>query len=271
MKKCTYCGKEYPDDAVRCLIDDEPLSGGETASSVLQEKNPLFLTEKRMRLFEVGLLCTIAFGTSFYISIYSLFDGSFESTASPPYYWGAQILRESVCLALLWYVLTRRGKSFIDLGFGWSWKDFGWSIVLFIAGFETYRLIYLAIQNTGLTTVTLHETSNSVGYLLFGRGIFLSTFIFQMVNPFCEELIARAYLMTEVKNLTKSIVWAVAISTIFQASYHLYQGVPAAVSHVGEFLIFSIFYAKTNRITPVILAHLYTDVSATLFYWWQHH
>src|SRR5882672_4676168 len=29
MKKCGYCGKEYADDAVRCSIDGEPLTGGE--------------------------------------------------------------------------------------------------------------------------------------------------------------------------------------------------------------------------------------------------
>ncbi len=25
MKKCTYCGKEYPDDVVKCAIDDYPV------------------------------------------------------------------------------------------------------------------------------------------------------------------------------------------------------------------------------------------------------
>jgi hypothetical protein len=28
MKKCTWCGKEYPDTAERCAIDGEPLTGG---------------------------------------------------------------------------------------------------------------------------------------------------------------------------------------------------------------------------------------------------
>src|SRR5205823_12784216 len=29
MKKCTWCGKEYPDTVERCLTDAEPLIGGE--------------------------------------------------------------------------------------------------------------------------------------------------------------------------------------------------------------------------------------------------
>jgi hypothetical protein len=28
MKKCSYCGKEYPDDAVACAIDNQPLDNG---------------------------------------------------------------------------------------------------------------------------------------------------------------------------------------------------------------------------------------------------
>jgi hypothetical protein len=33
MKKCSYCGKEYPDDATMCALDGEPLVGaGESAS-----------------------------------------------------------------------------------------------------------------------------------------------------------------------------------------------------------------------------------------------
>src|SRR6185295_15854679 len=28
MKKCTWCGREYPDDATQCAIDARPLEGG---------------------------------------------------------------------------------------------------------------------------------------------------------------------------------------------------------------------------------------------------
>jgi hypothetical protein len=28
MKKCSYCGREYPDDAVACTVDQNPLAAG---------------------------------------------------------------------------------------------------------------------------------------------------------------------------------------------------------------------------------------------------
>lgn len=30
MKKCSYCGKEYPDDTVVCAVDQNPLTAGVT-------------------------------------------------------------------------------------------------------------------------------------------------------------------------------------------------------------------------------------------------
>ena len=84
---------------------------------------------------------------------------------------------------------------------------------------------------------------------------------------FFEELIARAYLMTRLKRLTNSVTAAVLISTVLQTSYHFYQGGVRALSYVAVFLIFSIYYAKTNRVWPIILAHLYMDVGATVEYW----
>ena len=37
--------------------------------------------------------------------------------------------------------------------------------------------------------------------------------------------------------------------------------------HAGAiFLVFSIYYARANRITPIILAHLHLDVWATVAY-----
>ena len=80
------------------------------------------------------------------------------------------------------------------------------------------------------------------------------------LDAFFEELTARAYLMTEVLSLTGRVLPAIIISTLFQTSYHLYQGGPAALVHGFVFLIYSIIYAKTGRIGPIILTHVYWDL-----------
>ena len=57
---------------------------------------------------------------------------------------------------------------------------------------------------------------------------------------------------------------AVLVSVAIQAFYHLYQGVPAALGHGATFLVFSLYYLRTRRIAPVVLAHLYMDVGALI-------
>jgi membrane protease YdiL (CAAX protease family) len=290
MKKCPYCGKEYPDDVARCLIDDELLLGGESQPShdvgeIAASASPPPLpasesaaspktapwSDQQLLIMEIVLVCMIAFGGLILSSGHSLFVGSsgsssLGSSSSGIYRWVYNSLREASALGLLWYVLLRRGKSFSNLGLVWARKDIGWSIVLWFGGSMAFYVVYDAFYFTGLTAASLETSSAHVGHILFGGGIFFVTILFQFLNPFFEELIVRAYVMTEVKHLTDSVTKAIIISTVLQTSYHFYQGAPVAFADGATFLIWSIFYAKTNRIAPVILAHLYADVSGTLGY-----
>ena len=293
MKKCPYCGKEYPDDVERCLTDNEILLGGEQSSSfdaggsadststsqIISEASAppstVRWTDQQFRIFEIVLVCVVAFGASILSSGHSLFLRSFgsptsSSSSSGEFGWLYSCLRETSALGLLWYVLQRRGKTFVDLGINWTRKDIGWAIILSAAGWLAFNVVYDAIYFAGLTTVSHKESGAYVGNVLFGGGVFFTTILFQFLNPFFEELIVRAYVMTEVMQLTNNATKAIIISTLLQTSYHFYQGGPAAFGHMATFLIFSIFYAKTNRITPIILAHLYADVSGTLWYMFRH-
>jgi len=287
MKKCPYCGKEYPDDVERCLTDNELLSGGELKTIPTSEEiaevvpvatstpeRKVILTEQNIRIFEVILICTVAFSSSILVSTYSfLGNGSGSSSSNSNWVawdWTIRTLREASALGLLWYILMRHGKSFRDLGLTWKRKDIGWAVILSVVGFLAFRAVYDAIYFAGLTTVSHKAASAYVGNILFGGGIFFMTILFQFLNPFFEELIVRAYVMTEVKQLTNNTTKAIIISTLLQTSYHFYQGGPVAFGYMAIFLIFSIFYAKTNRITPIILAHLYYDVSGTFWYMFRH-
>ncbi len=278
MRTCSYCGKEYPDDAVRCSIDGGILSESVPAAVVPPPvTNPVprsFVpSERQLRVIEVTMVCGIALGGSLLISILSLFQTAIPSSRGSSQ-WGYGLLGEGMSLLLLWYVLLRRSKSFLDLGFIWKWTDIGWSILLCIGGYVAYCLAYYAtyavVYSAGLNPIGSRATSGSVADYFFGGGVGVITIIFLCVNPFFEELIARAYLMTEVKYLANSASAAVILSTLFQMTYHLYQGVPLAIAAGANFFLWSLYYAKTNRITPIILAHLYFDVGSTLVYVARH-
>ena len=274
MRTCSYCGKEHPDDVSQCPVEGEILNESvppllPPSLTISEVPAPFVPGERRLRFIELVLVCAIALGGSFFSSILSLFQNSLGRFSGSSQ-WGYGILTEIASLTLLWYVLLRRSKSFPDLGFVWRWSDIGWSVMLCVGGYIAYCMAYMAAYYGGFAITGRAAANASVGDYFFGGGVTVVTIIFLCVNPFFEELIARAYMITEIKYLTNSATVAVIVSTLFQATYHLYQGVPLALAAGANFFLWSLFYAKTNRITPIILAHLYFDVGSTLVYVARH-
>jgi membrane protease YdiL (CAAX protease family) len=296
MKRCPYCGKEYPDEVVRCLTDGELLAGGEAeplpapaelaasapapvdTPSPSSDANPdsgRAWTDRETRIIEVALVCLIAFGSSILSSaiVYSNassaglgVNASLGTSTVGAWNWVNGGLHEGACLGLVWYLLMRRSRTFCDLGLSWVKRDIGWSILLYIFGTAAARAVYRVIAVTGLTSTGQAASVDRVAHFLFGGGVTILVVLFQFLNPFFEELIVRAYLMTELKQLTNSVWKPIVFSTLLQTSYHFYQGASLALSYGAMFLVFSIYYSKTNRIAPIILAHLYCDVGSALFY-----
>ena len=104
-----------------------------------------------------------------------------------------------------------------------------------------------------------------------GRKIFghpaVATIPYILLTPFFEELIVRAYLMTEVSELTGSTALAVAASVIVQFSYHLYYGWMGAIMVSFLFLAFALYYARSRRALPVIIAHGAFDIYGLIRLW----
>jgi len=75
---------------------------------------------------------------------------------------------------------------------------------------------------------------------------------YTFVNPFYEELIVRAYFMTELLELTSSSILAVAASVALQFSYHLYSGWLTAAALSAGFLIFSLYCLRTRKATSLV-------------------
>ena len=72
----------------------------------------------------------------------------------------------------------------------------------------------------------------------------------------------RAYVMTEIKELTGSNMMAIVSSVLLQASYHLYYGWIGALSIAFPFFVFvfAIYYARSRRAVPIIFGHAVFDL-----------
>jgi membrane protease YdiL (CAAX protease family) len=219
--------------------------------------------ENRRRWFEVGLVLIIAFGSSTLYSLYLLKNGPQHDSHVSMVRWAALIVQEVATLLLLGYVLSRRGLGFSSIGLRWSPTDVGAGILLAITSYVVYGFGYTlirTIQRAMLGSIATGSTARDV----FGHPSFVVGIAFCLLNPFFEELVVRAYLMTEVTELTGSTAWAVVLSVFVQFSYHLYYGWVGAISLSFQFLVFALYYGYSRRALPIVVAHGFFDVYGML-------
>lgn len=220
---------------------------------------------KSLRILELLLVTGVAFAATIFVSIYSLFS----NTLTPNIQAGQALVfyglvYELLAIAVLCYVLFRQGRSLRELGLSFAWKDIPVSVLLAVIAYVAFYACYTTIYSGYHAAAGQALTQPDQAQTYLDAGLSLGTVLLVLINPIYEELIARAYIISEIKFLTGSAVVAVVLSVAVQVLYHLYQGVPAAISLGAMFLILSLYYARHKRIGPVILAHLYFDALALL-------
>jgi membrane protease YdiL (CAAX protease family) len=221
--------------------------------------------KKGLRYFEVCLVLLVALSSALTSSIYLLIHGPAASPQNTSWRYLTGTLHELIALALLAYVLLRRGRRFRDLGLQWSLRDCGVGVILCIAGIVCSWVGVMSLQifhgiayggvlrgHSG-RDFWAHPGINGIPYLI--------------LTPFFEEMIVRAYLMTEILELTGSSVLALGISVLLQVSYHLYYGWFGALMLAFVFLVFALYYVRYRRALPVIVAHELYDLIAFMRLW----
>ena len=214
---------------------------------------------RAIRWVELALLLAVAFGPPLYAAL-AVFAGFQSAGATGSQRWLFSLLHEVTALGLCAYLLHKQGRSFRELGLTLRWFDPFLGIGIMILGLLATYSVTCGLYFSGhYSAADRASQAASVSHLTnagFGWGMV----VFLVVNGFFEELIVRAYLMTDLSFLTGSTALAVIASAVFQGSYHLYQGWQAAAAVTVGFLVFALFYAQTRRITPVIIAHMLWDL-----------
>lgn len=218
-------------------------------------------SSKRLRVVEFAFVIFVALAPGVFRSTFILLTGRhfYDPNSFDALFFSGIIFQIST-LAVLAYVLFRQGRSLAQIGFSFAWMDLVHSVLLAVTVYAAFFL-WRAGTLYGyyfLTKRVLNPYPQNVEFLAVG--VTLPSLLYVLLNPFHEELVVRAFTISEVEYLTKRSSLAVIVSVILQTSYHLYQGVFSAWSYVPIFLIFSLYYVKWKRITPVILAHLYFDL-----------
>lgn len=85
-------------------------------------------------------------------------------------------------------------------------------------------------------------------------------------NGVLEEVVVVGYLLTRLGDLGWRTWHAVAASALLRGSYHLYQGLGAFVGNAVMGAVFALFYVRTKRVLPLVIAHTLLDVVAYLGY-----
>jgi membrane protease YdiL (CAAX protease family) len=235
------------------------------SDSATDPQNELSEMERRRRWFEVCLVLLVAFGGHILSALYLLLHGPGAAPQASSFKSAGHILQEVTALLLLGYVLSRRGLRFRSLGLRWSLSDVGMGLCVTAASYAAYGVGYMLV----LTVHHLVYGSWADGPTptdLFAHPSLMEVPL-ALLNPFFEELIVRAYLMTEVIELTGSGTLAVVLSVFAQFSYHLYYGWGGAISVAFFFLALALYYVRSRRALPVIVAHGLSDIYALIRLW----
>ncbi len=197
--------------------------------------------ERRLRICELVLVVGAAYLWSVISSLAEWWTGTRQPDRGAMND-VARIVHAAVAISVLAYVLNRQGRDLRSIGLTARLSDIPLTFVLWF--FD--RLFSGALASFLYSFSRPHPGSSHL-YSIHWVAI--------LPSAAAEELIVRAFLITEVAEIWNSVPLAVFVSIGVQTAYHLYQGTPAALMAAGGFFVYAVFYATTRRITPVILVH----------------
>jgi membrane protease YdiL (CAAX protease family) len=197
---------------------------------------------------EFAIVLVLAFGFFVYTSLHHYFGGHWGTSNTDAGKLGT-IAIEVVSFALAGSFLWARGWTLERIGLKITARDTLIGLVLGAATYVIYRGLAIA--------VSLVPEWHGIFFIGHGRLSHITLPVIGLVlviNSIFEEVFAAGYLISFLKPRFGASV-AVNAGLFLRVLYHLYQGVGAILHVVPVSLVFGIWYARTRRLWPLIVAH----------------
>lgn len=85
-------------------------------------------------------------------------------------------------------------------------------------------------------------------------------------NSVLEEVVVVAYLLKRLDQAGWRLPAAVAASAVLRGAYHLYQGYGPFLGNAVMGVVFALFFVRTRRVMPLVVAHAVLDIVAFVGY-----
>ena len=166
-------------------------------------------------------------------------------------------VEEGLLLVLLWHVIRLNGEGLANFTKTLKPTDIahalGLTFVAIMLGWCAQLLLIIA-----------HLPSQPESMMIFAVELSPFYLAFVLLNPFCEEFLVRGFLQKRLQQAAWKPAAVVAASVTVQTAYHVYQGLLLVAAVALMSLLFALYYQKTARLWPVVMAHMLLDVLAML-------
>jgi uncharacterized protein len=212
------------------------------------------------RSAEFAIVVLGAFGYFVVISLAAVFQHNAQVSQVSDRHLLVLLAYELILLLALLGFLRLRGWTIerfdLRLNAGETLVGFGLAAVAHLA----YVLVLVVVAAAWPQAAQALQTS-----VISSPGISLATVIAaSVINPVFEEVFVCGYVIAALQKSGNP--WAgVHVSVAIRLLYHLYQGA-IAIGVVPFGLIFALWYRRTGRLWPVIVAHAVTDFAALLHF-----
>lgn len=163
---------------------------------------------------------------------------------------------EFLSLSAAGFILHLKGWRHQDLEIRFSFKQCGAGLLLFIASYAMYAILYHATTNLfGMQP----GWGNFPVRSQYSVGVAVA---FSALNAFFEESVTVGYLLNSMRR--HGPLFAISFSMFVRFLYHTYQGPIAVVSIMPLGILFGAVYWRYRTLGPLVFAHFLIDVYALL-------